>query len=71
MIPKLFDLSQVAEIAHAPRATVSFWVYSGRLASIKVGRRRLVTEDVLLAFLNLDGERGRPAATTSTRRGRR
>ncbi len=52
-IPKLYTLEEVAEITRASRSTVNYWVYSQRIATIKVGRRRLVPEMQLLAFLNL------------------
>lgn len=53
-IPKLYTIDEVGEVAHAP-GSVLFWIYSGKLASVKVGRRRLVAEDALRRFLGLDG----------------
>jgi excisionase family DNA binding protein len=57
-IPKLYTIDEVGTLAHAPRGSVLFWIYSGKLASVKVGRRRLVAEDALRRFLGLDGAKG-------------
>lgn len=50
-IPRLLTVAEVAKIARAPRSSVQYWIYSGRLQSRRVGRRRLVTEDELCDFL--------------------
>jgi excisionase family DNA binding protein len=57
-LPKFFTIAEVAEIARAPRNTVRYWVYSGRLRSRRVGRRRLVTEDELRIFMQVDAREG-------------
>jgi len=56
-LPKLYTVDEVAELTHAPERSVLYWLYCGKLASIKVGRRRLIPEDALRLFLQLD-ERG-------------
>lgn len=53
-LPKLLTIDEVAAIARAPRSTVFHWAYTGRLKSRRVGRRRLVVEEDLRAFLKLD-----------------
>jgi excisionase family DNA binding protein len=52
-VPQLFTIDEVATITHAPRSTVLYWIYSGRLATLKVGRRRLVQEVDLQRFLGI------------------
>jgi len=59
-IPKLYTIDEVGALAHAPRGSVLFWVYSGKLASVKVGRRRLIAEDALRCFLGLDSNPNTP-----------
>ena len=53
-IEKFYTRHEVAEIARATPSTVSFWIYTGRLTSAKVGRKRLIRESVLRQFLGLD-----------------
>lgn len=65
-IPKLLTINEVAFIARAPSSSVSFWIYSGRLRALKVGRRRLVAENDLSEFLGLTSE----TRTPTKRRGR-
>ncbi len=65
-LPRLLSLAEVARATHAPVSSVRYWVYSGRLRSVKAGRRRLVAEDDLTRFLGLDapsdrGTEGGPA----------
>jgi excisionase family DNA binding protein len=55
-IPRLLTIDEVSTIARAPASSVSFWIYSGRLRALKVGRRRLIAENDLLEFLGLDRE---------------
>lgn len=52
-LPKLLTIEEVAAMTHAPTRTVQYWIYSAKLKSVKVGRRRLVTEDALRRFLGL------------------
>jgi excisionase family DNA binding protein len=52
VLPKLLKIAEVAEIARAPRSTVLYWIYSGKLKAYKVGRRRLVSEPDLMAFIS-------------------
>lgn len=64
-IPKLLTIAEVSTIARAPASSVSYWIYSGRLRALKVGRRRLVAENDLSAFLGLERE---PLTSTKQRR---
>jgi excisionase family DNA binding protein len=70
-IPRFYTLDEIAEIASAPRSSVNFWVYSDRLRSVKVGRRRLVTEPDLIKFLGLPGDDESKAQIAGSRRGRK
>lgn len=54
-IPNLLTIDEVADATHAPRSTVLFWIYQGRLAAAKVGRRRLIAETELARFLAAAG----------------
>jgi excisionase family DNA binding protein len=47
-------LEEIAEIARAPVDTVRAWIRSGRLPSVKPGRRRLVRRADLEHFLARD-----------------
>lgn len=53
-LPRLFTVREIAAITHAPESTVRYWLYSGKIASRRVGRRRLVTEGELRTFLRVD-----------------
>lgn len=52
-VPKLLTVDDVAAATPAPRSTGLYWLYTLRLASIKVGCKRLVTEAALLCFVGL------------------
>lgn len=52
-MPKLLTVDEVAALLHAPRSSVLSWVYTGKLASVKAGRKRLVTEAAVLAYLGI------------------
>lgn len=54
-LPRLLTIPEVARATRAPESTVRHWLSERRLASVKVGRRRLVREADLLEFLG--GER--------------
>jgi excisionase family DNA binding protein len=56
-VPKFFTVDEVAAIARAPRSSVFHWIYSGKLNSQRVGRRRLISEQDLRAFLRVDKAR--------------
>jgi excisionase family DNA binding protein len=47
----LLFLDEVTEIARVSTDTVRFWVRQGKLASLRPGRRRLVTRSALETFL--------------------
>jgi excisionase family DNA binding protein len=62
-------LEEIAEIARAPVETVRAWIRSGRLASVKPGRRRLVRRADFEQFLARDGlveRRASEASATAT-----
>jgi len=48
-------INEVAKIARVSPDTVRFWIKTGRLRSVRPGRRRLVRRDVLDAFLSPGG----------------
>lgn len=52
-LPKLYTVAEVAELTHAPPKSVLYWIYSGKLDSVRAGRRRLVTEHALAKYLGL------------------
>jgi excisionase family DNA binding protein len=55
-------LSEVAEEARTTLSTVRHWIATGKLASVRPGRRRLVRRADLDAFLNpIDGGDALPA----------
>ena len=56
-LPKYLTISEVAAATHAPRSSVLYWIYSGKLKAYKVGRRRLVTEQDLIAFIQQERTR--------------
>jgi excisionase family DNA binding protein len=53
-LPKLLTIDEVAAVARAPRSTVFHWIYTQKLRSRRIGRRRLVTESDLARFLGED-----------------
>jgi excisionase family DNA binding protein len=55
--PGYLTLPEVAERCRAPLSSVRSWIYSGRLAARKVGRRVLVAEGDLARFMG-EGEGG-------------
>jgi excisionase family DNA binding protein len=62
-VPKLYTLDEVAELTHAPKRSVVHWVQSGKLKSVKAGKRRLVSEAQLMQFLDFPpGEMEVPCA---------
>jgi excisionase family DNA binding protein len=64
-IPRFYTFDEIAKATHAPRPTVEHWAYRGLLKTLKVGRRRLVTEAELHRFLHLAD--GGPEPTEPTR----
>jgi excisionase family DNA binding protein len=62
--PRLWTVEQVQERLSIGRSTVFDLLGSGRLRSVKVGRRRLVSEAALSEFINqldADGSGGNAA----------
>jgi excisionase family DNA binding protein len=76
-LPKFLTVDEVAAIARAPRSSVFHWVYTGKLKSRRVGKRRLVTEADLARFMDAgrDGDqperRGRDSEPRTKARGSR
>jgi excisionase family DNA binding protein len=68
MMPTYLTLDQIAERLHTPRETVRYWVAVGKLRSYKPGRKRLVREDDLVAFI--EGSTP-PVIARPARKGRR
>jgi excisionase family DNA binding protein len=66
MANDLLLLSEVAEMTRTALSCVRFWVRTGKLASLKPGRRVLVRRSVLEQFL-ADSER---SGTQGTKGGR-
>jgi excisionase family DNA binding protein len=56
MASELLYLEEVAEITRTPVSCVRFWVRTGKLASLKPGRRVLIRRATLEKFL-ADSER--------------
>ena len=50
--PRCLRVEDAARLLNVGRSTVYDLIRSGRLRSIKIGRRRLVPRDALDAFLN-------------------
>lgn len=69
-LPKFFTVDQVAEITHAPRSSVFHWLYTGKLPSRRVGKRRLVAEADLASFMGIGigPGGGEVSASTAKRR---
>jgi excisionase family DNA binding protein len=61
-------LEEVARECRAPVASVRYWIASGRLRSIRPGRRRLVSRDELDRFLAAAPE---PVATPTAEGGQK
>lgn len=59
--PKFLTLDEVAEVSRSSVATVRFWIRAGKLPAHKPGRRVLVRESDLIAFLT-----GAPLNAAST-----
>lgn len=51
MTGRLLFVYEVAERLRAPLSTVRYWISQGRLPSTKPGRRRMVREQDLEAFV--------------------
>ncbi len=55
-------VDEIATECRAPRASVRHWIATGKLASVKVGRRRLVRRQDFERFLRSAGLRDAPGA---------
>jgi len=49
--PKLLTVETIAELTHTPVSSVRWWLDCGKLRYYKPGRRRLVAESDLWAFV--------------------
>jgi excisionase family DNA binding protein len=65
--PQLLLIPEVADLARVSIATVRYWIASGRLPSLRPGRRVLVRLAALQKFL-ADAERGAKTASSPSRR---
>jgi excisionase family DNA binding protein len=52
----LLLISEVAEACRAPIGTVRHWIRTGRLASFRLGRRRMIRREALIRFLEEAGD---------------
>lgn len=66
MANDLLLLSEVAELTRTPLSCVRFWIRTGKLASLRPGRRVLVRRSVLEQFLT-DSERSGTQGTKGRR----
>jgi excisionase family DNA binding protein len=60
-VSTLLTIDEVAERLRVGKRTVERWVAEGEIASVKMGRRRLVQETELERYLRLAQKRGRVA----------
>jgi len=67
MANDLLLLTEVAEMTRTPLSCVRFWVRTGKLASLRPGRRVLVRRSVLEQFL-VNSERSGTQATKASER---
>jgi excisionase family DNA binding protein len=57
---RLYTLDEVADVCRVSLATVRYWVHSKRIESVRPGRRRMVTEAALAAFISRRKQRVQP-----------
>ncbi len=69
-MPQFYTVQQVAELLHAPVATVQYWIYDGRLPAFKPGRHPLVKAADLEAFIASSELGAKRAAAARRRKGR-
>jgi excisionase family DNA binding protein len=55
-LPRLLTIPEVASVARAPITSVRGWLATGRLQSVRPGRRRLIPRDALERFLAGDAQ---------------
>lgn len=55
---ELLSPADVARILHTSENTVRWWLQQGRLASIKIGRRRFVQREALDRFIATEIAKG-------------
>ena len=52
-------VDEIAELYRVPRSSVRYWISTGKLASIRPGKRRLVRREDLDRFVRESARRGR------------
>ena len=67
-LPKLLTVDEVAKVTRAPRSTVFHWIYTDKLRSRRVGKRRLIVESDLIAFIDSSLPDGRRRGGGGSRR---
>lgn len=50
-ITEFMTVEEVAKRTFSPLSTIQHWIYTGKLASVKIGRRRLVPVEAYLALV--------------------
>lgn len=58
--PRLYTLREVAVVARVSLATVRYWVNTGRLASVRPAKHRLVEAGILGTFLSQRNKTNKP-----------
>lgn len=59
-LPHYLLVNEAAQVARQPVKSIRAWIYRGQLAAFRPGRRTLIREDDLQAFLE-----GRPQPSRS------
>ncbi len=54
---KFYNVEALAKMLFVPVQTVRLYIRRGRIKALKVGRRYLVSEEALEAFLNGEGDK--------------
>jgi excisionase family DNA binding protein len=54
-------VEEVARMCRTPASSVRYWLCTGRLASVKPGKRRLIRRDDLERFLRESGQAPAPS----------
>jgi excisionase family DNA binding protein len=54
---KFYNVETLAKMLFVPVQTVRLYIRRGRIKALKVGRRYLISEEALEAFLNGEGDK--------------